>query len=88
MAPAVHWLRKRQAAAQTQCYYIIYQAVHFAVSGGRWLYTHSHMNVSTAAHTHTYKYTNLHLSMADSKLCLVIVYLTDAIDLTELEESL
>lgn len=49
------------------------------------LHTYTH---KSEQRTHAHKRTNLHLSKADSKLCLVIVYLDDAIDLTELEESL
>lgn len=51
-------------------------------------FAHIHIEKWAAHRTHAHKHTNLHLSKADSKLCLVIVYLTDAIDLTELEESL
>lgn len=51
-----------------------------------------HANVGTAACAralaHTRAHTSMHLSVADSKLCLVIVYLCDDIDLTALEESL
>lgn len=50
-------------------------------------HTHTHTMLALQR-AHTYKHTNSHLSMANSKLCLVIVYLTDDIDLTELEESL
>ena len=51
----------------------------------------SHTYIDTHAHLHKYvrmaTHTNSHLSMIDWRFYLVIVYLPDAIDLTELEES-